>query len=138
MISANVTERRGDNISAFRTGLILGFGSGCPRNMPGKVGLVGAAVVLASVPVICFILAPIGGIVVTERIAFGGVAAVAFTGLRLGAGCGCPVVIKNAENYAVVVCNFDVCGCILIELAAGALIVGCVAGLGTGSVICFD
>ena len=118
MISANVTERRGDNISAFRTGLILGFGSGCPRNMPGKVGLVGAAVVLASVPVICFILAPIGGIVVAERIAFGGVAAFAFTGLRLGAGCGCPVVAKFAKNYAVMVGNFNACGRVLIELTA--------------------
>ena len=49
------------------------------------------------------ILTPIGGIIVAERITFGSVAAFAFAGLRLGAGCGRPVVAKFAKNYAVMV-----------------------------------
>ena len=132
MVDAKVTQGIGNNITAFCAGLSLGFGRGRAGSMLCKAFLFGTALVLAIVPVAGCVAAPLVRVVVTEGVAVGGAAAVPFAGLGLGAGGRSPVVAESIFNYTVMVGNFNACGCVFIEFAAGALVVCLVAVFGAG------
>ena len=97
-----------------------------------KVGLAGAAGVLAGVPVINFILAPTVGIAVPKGGTLGNAAARALTGFRRGAGSGCPIVPQRIFNNAFGVCNLGAGGSVLVKLTASAFVIRRVARRGAG------
>ena len=88
----------------------------------------------AVVPVLGFVTAPFGRPVVTQSLAFDCVTSI--TGLRSGAGCIFPVMTESSD------CNFAQIGRhksigILVKIAALALVVFLVTGVGAVSRLCF-